>query len=91
MAPAFDVVWAYNSKGTWTNRHQMTVNGKRDHFDRSDLLAVAETYGVKRAVDIIDKVVEAVASWDAIASECGVDAKLRKLISATHRLELGRT
>ena len=41
LAPAFDVVWAYNSKGTWTNRHQMTVNGKRDDIERTDLLAVA--------------------------------------------------
>lgn len=42
LAPAFDIVWAYNSKGAWTHRHQMSVNGKRDRFTRMDLLAVAE-------------------------------------------------
>ena len=45
LAPAFDVVWAYNSQGDWTNRHQMSVNGKRDGFKRADLLAVAGQFG----------------------------------------------
>jgi serine/threonine-protein kinase HipA len=88
LAPAFDVVWAYNSKGSWTNRHQMTVNGKRDHFERADLLAVSDTFGVKGAAEIIDQVTEAVAAWRSIASECGVDSALLKKIATTHRTTL---
>ncbi len=88
LAPAFDVVWAYNSKGTWTNRHQMTVNGKRDDFERADLLAMAETFGVKSAAEIIDQVGEAVASWGTTAKDCGVDSVLLKTIAGTHRLAL---
>ena len=90
LAPAFDVVWAYNSKGTWTNRHQMTVNGKRDHFELTDLLAAADAFGIKNATEIIDQVTEAVASWRSIAEDCGVDSVLSKTIAATHRMNLGR-
>lgn len=85
LAPAFDVVWAYNSKGSWTNRHQMTVNGKRDHLERVDLLAVSDAFGIKGTAEIIDQVTEAVAAWRSIARECGVDSALVKKIATTHR------
>lgn len=88
LAPAFDVVWAYNSKGSWTNRHQMTVNGKRDNFERTDLLAVADTFGVKNADSIINAATEAVASWGTTAKECGVEPALLATIAATHRTHL---
>ena len=88
LAPAFDIVWAYNSKGSWTNRHQMTVNGKRDNFERTDLLAVADTFGVKNAGGIVNQVTDAVAAWAKIAKDCGVDQKLLKTIGATHRTNL---
>jgi len=88
LAPAFDVVWAYNSKGTRTNRQQMTVNGKRDDFERTDLVAVADTFGVKGAADILDQVAAAVAAWESTARDCGVDEALLKTIGATHRTNL---
>ena len=88
LAPAFDVVWAYNSQGTWTNRHQMTVNGKRDGFERTDLLAVARQFGVKGASGMLDEVATAVGRWPFFAKECGVSASLRKKIGQTHRLKL---
>lgn len=89
LAPAFDVVWAYNSKGAWTNRHQMTVNGKRDHFSRADLLAAADNFGVKDAGEILGQVMDAVAGWRAVAKECGVAHTLAGKIAATHRMDLG--
>ncbi len=88
LAPAFDIVWAYNAKGAWTNRHQMSVNGKRDHFTRTDLLAVAEAYGIKEAEEILDQMIVAVSRWKDIATSCGVDSDLTKIIAATHRLKL---
>jgi len=30
LSPAFDVMYAHNPGGNWTNRHQMTINGKTD-------------------------------------------------------------
>jgi serine/threonine-protein kinase HipA len=88
LAPAFDVIWAYNSTGKWTNRHQMSLNGKRDHFTRQDILSVAEQFGIKGASDILAQVVEAVARWPQVADEAGVPAELKKQIARTHRLRL---
>jgi serine/threonine-protein kinase HipA len=28
LSPAFDMTYAYNPDGDWTNSHQMSVNGK---------------------------------------------------------------
>lgn len=88
LAPAFDVVWAFNESGAWTNRHQMTANGKRDHFERADLLTIATTFGIKQAGQIIDEVTDAVAGWTPLAQECGVDPELLKHIASTHRTSL---
>ena len=82
------MVWACNSKGSWTNRHQMTVNGKRDRFERADLLAVSDAFGIKGAAEMIEQVTEAVAAWRPIATECGIGSALLKKIATTHRTSL---
>ena len=38
LAPAFDVVYSYNPDGRWTSQHQMSLNGRTDRFERTDLL-----------------------------------------------------
>jgi len=87
LSPAFDVIWSFNAAGTWTNRHQMTVNGKRDYFTREDLLAVAEPFGLARqAGELIEKVSAVVADWPKFAKEAGVSRSLQKQISGSHRL-----
>jgi serine/threonine-protein kinase HipA len=88
LAPAYDVVWAYNSQGAWTNRHQMTVNGKRDGFTRADLLAVAEQFGIKGASELLNEVADAVSHWSTVAKEYGVDSSLLRKIGETHRTAL---
>jgi serine/threonine-protein kinase HipA len=36
LSPAFDVTYAWNPAGEWTSRHQMSINGKREAFERED-------------------------------------------------------
>lgn len=88
LSPAFDVIWSYNPSGKWTNRHQMTVQGKRDEFTRDDLIAVSEQYGIKGAKEILDEVTAAVSKWLQFANEAGVMPNLRRTIAKTHRLKL---
>jgi serine/threonine-protein kinase HipA len=88
LAPAFDVVWSYNSQGRWTNRHQMTVNGKRDGFVRADLLAVGKQFGIKGVSGVLQEVADAVARWPTLARECSVNTTLLRKIGATHRTKL---
>ncbi len=47
LSPAYDVTSSFNPSGAWTNRHQMSLNGKRDNFTQRDLLEFAEIAGVK--------------------------------------------
>jgi serine/threonine-protein kinase HipA len=86
LSPAFDVVWAYNPTGKWTNRHQMSINGKRDHFISADLLSVAKQFGIKGAEGILSQVIDTVARWPEFADEAGVPENLVKQIAPTHRL-----
>lgn len=88
LAPAFDVIWSYNPTGTWTNRHQMSINGKRDGFTRADLLTVAETFGIKDGAGLIEQVTTAVAEWPRFAKEAGVPKEQQKVVGETHRLSL---
>lgn len=86
LAPAYDVMWAYNPAGDWTSRHQMTVNAKRDGFGLDDLRIVADGSGVADPADILDQVVEAVADWPKNAQAAGVEPDRVAGIGATHRL-----
>lgn len=86
LAPAFDVVWSFNPAGKWTNRHQMTINGKWDDFTLNDLLSVADQFGIKGAKEMIKKVTAATTKWPSLAKKFGVESKLIKIIGKTHRL-----
>jgi len=82
LSPAFDISYAWNSSGEWTSRHQMSVNGKRDRFEREDLLALANVADIKkaRANQMIDRVIEAVRLWPDFAKKAGVaDARVMEI------------
>ena len=88
LAPAFDMIWAFNADGRWTNVHQMRINGKQDGFVRDDLLSVATAYGIRRANEIIEQVVETVARWPAFAAEAGVSPEMQLMVGSSHRLSV---
>ncbi len=85
LAPAFDLTWAYNRNSRWTNLHQMSINGKRDAIDRADIMSVARQYGIRKAGEIIDKVVSTVKRWPEYAARARVEDDRITYISATHR------
>jgi len=91
LSPAFDVIWSFNPRGSWTNRHQMSINGKRDDFTRADLLTVARQFGLKDGADMMEQVATAVSGWPRFAREAGVRNDQQKAIARTHRLKLGST
>ena len=91
LSPAFDVIWSFNPSGRWTNRHQMSINGRRDDFTRADLSAVARQFGVKDDRDLIEQVATAVSGWPRFAQEAGIRNDQQKTIARTHRLALATT
>ncbi len=72
LSPAYDMGYAYNPDGGWTNTHQMSINGKFDDITRKDLLECANKNNIKDASLIIDEVCDIAADWPVIAEECGV-------------------
>jgi serine/threonine-protein kinase HipA len=88
LAPAYDVIYCYNPDGLWTKRHQMSVNGKHDHFAVADFEAVAKRFsilkksGVKQVLEVIDA---ALARWPEFAAEAGVPEQAARQIAAHHR------
>ncbi len=86
LAPAFDIIWAYNPRGRWTDHHQMTINGKRDDFTRSDLTVVGDKIGIRDPASILDEIVTVVGRWRVYSDKAGVTAEHRDRIAATHRL-----
>jgi serine/threonine-protein kinase HipA len=88
LAPAFDVIYAYNPNGDWTSRHQMTINGKRDDFLLADFDAVAERFNIRDPQDHVTQVKDAVAHWPDFARDSGIAADVIQRISATLRLDI---
>ncbi len=92
LSPAFDMTYAYQPSGMWTNRHQMTLNGKRDGLTLADFERCATGASMKRgrAKEIIEAVREAVRRWATFAAEAAVDEHDVERIGRAHRLDLAR-
>ncbi|UCE88945.1 MAG: type II toxin-antitoxin system HipA family toxin [Pseudomonadota bacterium] len=91
LSPAFDVIYSHNPHGRWTNQHQMSISGKRDHFTVHDLLAVGDAISIPRPTALVDEVAAAVGSWPAFAREAGVNKKAIAEIGRHQRLEMVST
>ena len=87
LSPAFDISYAWNPSGEWAGRHQMSVNGKRDGFNREDLLALANVADIKtpRAHQMIDRVIEVFLRWPDFAAEAGISDERVREIQARQR------
>jgi len=90
LSPAFDVTYSYNPTGEWTSTHQMTLNGKRDHFDLEDFEACSKNASMKRgrAKDILRQVQDAVSKWREFASAAGIRNDVADNIANTHRMDI---
>jgi serine/threonine-protein kinase HipA len=90
LAPAYDLIYAYNPSGAWTSRHQMTLNGKRDHFETTDLLAAANQADLRppKAKAVIREVHAAITDWEKYAHAGEVPTPMTREISSHLRIGL---
>lgn len=77
LSPAYDMTYSYNESGDYTAQHQLSINGKRDNFTKSDLLKVARSMNIKKPEEIINQIVSVVSEWNKYADLCGIP-KLQK-------------
>ena len=80
LAPAYDLCYSYTPGGRWTNRHQLSLNGKQDNFTLEDLYVVGEKAGIRSCKIIVNEVQEAISHWDKFAKDCGVKEEHRNII-----------
>ncbi|MXO91062.1 type II toxin-antitoxin system HipA family toxin [Pontixanthobacter aquaemixtae] len=78
LSPAFDVVYAYNPDGDWTNEHQMSLAGKTDGFEFDDLLEFGKFADLKTAEikSIASDIRSALAKWNELTRTAGVPPKM---------------
>ena len=86
LAPAYDVTFAHNPKGEWTNQHLMSVNGRFDDISAADLLEVGTRFGVGSAPVLLDEVRAAIANWSRFADAADVPREVVTDIGKQHRL-----
>lgn len=89
LSPAYDVSFAHNPNGEWTNQHLMSVNGKFKGFHVDDLMAEAERFGLGTAKRVIEEVRTAMRSWTTHAEAAGVPEDTAVDIKSQHLLLLG--
>ncbi len=88
LSPAYDVMYSHNPAGKWTNQHQMSVNGKRDHFTKKELIKTGKSISLSRPEEILDEVMTAVDKWQEFANKAGVNKNISLDIKKQHRTKL---
>jgi len=88
LSPAYDVTYSHNPAGKWTNQHQMSLNGKRDHFTREDLIHVGESISLSKPEETLNDVITAVEQWPEYAKDAEVNKKVVLEIGIHHRTNL---
>lgn len=88
LSPAYDIAYSYKPGSKWVDQHQLSLNGKRDNFSRSDILSAIPNTLQKEANDIIGHVVEVVSQWPQYSENAGVFPEFSKIIQKNHILNL---
>ena len=85
IAPAYDTCFSHNpAAGKWTRRHQMLVGGKAWGITDVDLIEMAETFDIRKPVQLLDRVAGVVARWPEFARRSGVPPAEINRITAYH-------
>jgi serine/threonine-protein kinase HipA len=86
LSPAYDVTYAYNPNGKWTQEHQMLIHGKRSQFTKEDLLKSAQSMNIKesKAIKIIEEVKDSILNWRTFAKMAFVDEQTIDFIHQSH-------
>jgi len=81
LAPAYDVTHSHNSQSKWTQRHQMSVNGKFDGITLADLREVGDRHLVPNYAGVIDEIFQAIDCWHDFARSAQVGKETTERIA----------
>lgn len=83
LAPAYDICHAYQPKHQWVSQHALSINGKRTHITKEDLLIIGKSIQLKKAAETLEEISSKVSQWKTFADDLEVSPKLRDEIAAT--------
>jgi len=69
LAPAYDIVFAYDPQSRWLKHHNININGKNDNITKEDILAVGESFGIKKAECILRNIGETIQNFRSYADK----------------------
>lgn len=84
LSPAYDVTFAFDPQNKWMHQHQLSVNGKRQHIQLVDLLALAKEMNIKKPKDIILQVQQALLQWADFADAARMPIEQIEYIGKQH-------
>lgn len=85
LSPAYDICFSYKPGNPFIDQHQMSCNGKRDNFTLNDLLEASKSADVKRPLEIIREVEEALSKWNHFCKLVGINKSQSEYIGSLHR------
>ena len=91
LSPAYDIAYSYKPDSHWVSCHWMTLNGKRDHFERSDfysLSTLSPLFTKKLINETIDEITLHVSTWRTLATEQAVPLSLIDEVESNLRLNI---
>lgn len=80
LAPAYDLCFSYSPQSHWVSQHNLSINGKRKDFTRSDLIHIARQNNIRTPEKIIEQGLELINQWPSYAKEYEVDKEKTKII-----------
>jgi serine/threonine-protein kinase HipA len=86
LAPAYDICFAYRPDSDWVSQHNLSINGKRKHITKEDLLSIAKNMNIKKANIIIEQISSTVSNWYEYAEKANVEENLKQKIGGFHLL-----
>ena len=68
LAPAYDLTYALNPKLKFNKvSRALSINGKREQIQRTDMLKIAELFNIDHAETIIKQVLNGQSMWSELA------------------------
>lgn len=86
LTPAYDICFAFKKNSRFIDQHQMCCNGKRDHFEISDIAAAAKAAGIRVYKGYVDQVRESMSQWATYAEMAGLPEDKARAIQKHFRL-----
>ena len=85
LSPAYDMSYAYDPTGRWNQDHFLSINGKYDHFEYTDIEKVAKEQRIKNFHEITAQICDVVGNWESYAKQVEVPKSLRNSIAKVHK------